>query len=105
MYQEIRNVVTIDEWTDRIYQCTPQELMITNVVSGRKMRIFKYNLPDTGEADIMSHLFPNLSLSFVISFDGKIICGVILWRKILPPLIIVDFEWTVRYSWLSVGSI
>lgn len=57
MYQEIRNVVTIEEWTDRIYQCTPQELMITNVVSGRKMRIFKYNLPDTGKATLSSNSF------------------------------------------------
>lgn len=55
MYQEIRNVVTIEEWTDRIYQCTPQELMITNVVSGRKMRIFKYNLPDTGKTTLSSY--------------------------------------------------
>lgn len=49
MYQETREVVTIDEWTDRIYQGTPQEIMITNVVSGRKMKIQKYNLSDTGE--------------------------------------------------------
>lgn len=48
MYQETREVVTIDEWTDRIYQCTPQEIMITNVVSGRKMKVQKYNLSDTG---------------------------------------------------------
>lgn len=49
MYQETREVVTIDEWTDRIYQGTPQEIMITNVVSGRKMKIQKYNLSDTGK--------------------------------------------------------
>lgn len=48
MYHENREVVTIDEWTDRIYQNTPQEIMITNVVSGRKMKILKYNLSDTG---------------------------------------------------------
>lgn len=47
MYQEGRDVVTICEWTDRIYQNTPQEHIITNVVSGRKMRIQKYNFPDT----------------------------------------------------------
>ncbi|XP_065207431.1 uncharacterized protein LOC135836488 [Planococcus citri] len=47
MYHENREVVTIDEWTDRIYQNTPQEIMITNVVSGRKMKILKYNLSDT----------------------------------------------------------
>lgn len=46
--QEGRDVVTINEWTDRIYQNTPQEHIITNVVSGRKMRIQKYNFPDTG---------------------------------------------------------
>lgn len=45
--QEGRDVVTISEWTDRIYQNTPQEHIITNVVSGRKMRIQKYNFPDT----------------------------------------------------------
>ena len=48
MYQEQRDVVTITEWTDRIYQNTPLEHIITNVVSGRKMRIQKYNLVDTG---------------------------------------------------------
>jgi glucose-6-phosphate 1-epimerase len=32
-------VVTIGEWTDRIYTHTPPEHIITNVVSGRKMRI------------------------------------------------------------------
>jgi len=49
VFQEGRDVVTISEWTDRIYQNTPQEHIITNVVSGRKMRIQKYNFPDTGK--------------------------------------------------------
>jgi D-hexose-6-phosphate mutarotase len=49
VFQEGRDVVTISELTDRIYQNTPQEHIITNVVSGRKMRIQKYNFPDTGE--------------------------------------------------------
>lgn len=40
-------MVTINEWTDRVYQHTPQEHIITNVVSGRKMRLQKYNFPDT----------------------------------------------------------
>ncbi|XP_063699500.1 uncharacterized protein LOC134830069 isoform X3 [Culicoides brevitarsis] len=47
IYQEGREVVTVNEWTDRIYQHTPQEHVITNVVSGRKMRLQKYNFPDT----------------------------------------------------------
>ncbi|MPC17576.1 Glucose-6-phosphate 1-epimerase [Portunus trituberculatus] len=47
MYQEHRDVVTVNEWTDRIYQNTPLEHIITNVVSGRKMRMQKYNLVDT----------------------------------------------------------
>ncbi|KAL1110579.1 hypothetical protein AAG570_008107 [Ranatra chinensis] len=47
IYQEGRECVTVGEWTDRIYQNTPPELIITNVVSGRKMRIEKYNFPDT----------------------------------------------------------
>nr|CAH0113622.1 unnamed protein product [Daphnia galeata] len=47
MYQEVRDVVTINEYTDRVYQNTPQEHIITNVVSNRKMRIQKYNFPDT----------------------------------------------------------
>ncbi|KAK4319388.1 hypothetical protein Pmani_009671 [Petrolisthes manimaculis] len=47
LYQEHRDVVTINEWTDRIYQNTPLEHIITNVVSGRKMRMQKYNLVDT----------------------------------------------------------
>jgi hypothetical protein len=37
--QECRDVVTIGEWTDRVYTHTPPEHIITNVVSGRKMRI------------------------------------------------------------------
>lgn len=37
----------IGEWTDRIYTHTGPEHIITNVVSGRKMRVQKYNLPDT----------------------------------------------------------
>lgn len=41
-------MVTVAEYTDRVYQNTPQEHIITNVVSGRKMRIQKYNFPDTG---------------------------------------------------------
>jgi glucose-6-phosphate 1-epimerase len=47
IYQEGREVVTVNEWTDRIYQHTQQEHIITNVVSGRKMRLQKYNFPDT----------------------------------------------------------
>ncbi|CAK1540276.1 unnamed protein product [Leptosia nina] len=47
MYQDTREVVTINECTSRIYQNTMQEHIITNVVSGRKMRIQKYNFPDT----------------------------------------------------------
>lgn len=50
IYQEGRDVVTINEWTDRIYQHTPQEHIITNVVSGRKMKLQKYNFPDTGQS-------------------------------------------------------
>lgn len=37
----------MNEWTDRVYQHTPQEHIVTNVVSGRKMRIHKFNMPDT----------------------------------------------------------
>lgn len=47
IYQEGRDVVTVCEWTDRIYQNTQPEHIITNVVSGRKMRVQKYNFPDT----------------------------------------------------------
>ncbi|XP_040569004.1 uncharacterized protein [Lepeophtheirus salmonis] len=46
-YRECRDGVTIGEWTDRVYTNTPPEHVITSVVSGRKMRIQKYNLPDT----------------------------------------------------------
>ena len=46
-FQECRDVVMIGEWTDRIYTNTPPEHIITNVVSGRKMRVQKYNFPDT----------------------------------------------------------
>lgn len=47
IFQEGRDVVTVCEWTDRIYQNTQPEHIITNVVSGRKMRVQKYNFPDT----------------------------------------------------------
>ncbi|XP_055385921.1 uncharacterized protein LOC129614951 isoform X2 [Condylostylus longicornis] len=47
VYQEGREIVAINEWTDRVYQHTPHEHIITNVVSGRKMRLQKYNFPDT----------------------------------------------------------
>lgn len=65
MYHENREVVTIDEWTDRIYQNTPQELVIANVVSGRKMKIQKYNLSDTGtyEFGFVEHNLPKVQYS------------------------------------------
>ncbi|KAK0096546.1 hypothetical protein PV326_005202 [Microctonus aethiopoides] len=47
IFQEGLDVVTVREWTDRIYQNTQPEHIITNVVSGRKMRVQKYNFPDT----------------------------------------------------------
>ncbi|KOB65581.1 Uncharacterized protein OBRU01_22547, partial [Operophtera brumata] len=45
VYQETRETVTLNEWTDHIYQNTMQEHIITNVVSGRKMRIQNYLEP------------------------------------------------------------
>ncbi|KAK9890313.1 hypothetical protein WA026_010415 [Henosepilachna vigintioctopunctata] len=47
IYQENRETVVLTERTDRIYRNTSQEHIVTNVVSGRKMRIQKYNFPDT----------------------------------------------------------
>ncbi|XP_045481885.1 putative glucose-6-phosphate 1-epimerase [Harmonia axyridis] len=47
IYHENRDAVVVTEQTDRIYRNTSQEHIITNVVSGRKMRIQKYNFPDT----------------------------------------------------------
>lgn len=49
IYQEPREMVTVNHWTDRIYQNTQQEHVISNVVSGRKMKMIKYNMPDTGK--------------------------------------------------------
>lgn len=49
MYQETREMVTVNHWTDRIYQNTQQEHVVSNVVSGRKMKMIKYNMPDTGK--------------------------------------------------------
>ncbi|CAH0554405.1 unnamed protein product [Brassicogethes aeneus] len=46
--QEARAVVEIEEWTDRVYQNTPQEHTISNMASGRRIRIEKNNFPDTG---------------------------------------------------------
>lgn len=60
MYQEGREAVTITEWTDRIYQNTAQEHIITNVVSGRKMRIQKYNFPDTGKSLRAEYKLPKI---------------------------------------------
>lgn len=42
-------MVSVNHWTDRIYQNTQQEHVISNVVSGRKMKMIKYNMPDTGK--------------------------------------------------------
>lgn len=61
-------MVTVNEWTDRIYQHTPQEHIITNVVSGRKMKLQKYNFPDTGK--ITSN--PDLKYESFYSNERKI---------------------------------
>lgn len=68
IYQEGREVVTINEWTDRIYQHTNQEHIITNVVSGRKMRLQKYNFPDTGEIRLMQVT----DIHWISSKSGKV---------------------------------
>lgn len=47
VYQEASEGVQVTEWTDRVYRNTPPEHIVTNVVSGRKMRVLKYNLADT----------------------------------------------------------
>ena len=39
-YQECRDVVVIGEWTDRIYANTPNEHIITNVVSGNILMFY-----------------------------------------------------------------
>jgi len=85
VYQEGRDVVMINEWTDRVYQNTPQEHIITNVVSGRKMRIQKFNLPDTVVwnpweqkakeiADFGDEEFPNM----ICVEAGNVSTGIIL---------------------------
>lgn len=48
-------MVTVNHWTDRIYQNTQQEHVISNVVSGRKMKMIKYNMPDTGKQTIIDY--------------------------------------------------
>ena len=57
---------------DRIYQHTQQEHIITNVVSGRKMRLQKYNFPDSVIWNPWQEkgtylLFLNLEFSFLLS--------------------------------------
>lgn len=47
LYQETREAVSVAEYIDRIYQNTPDEHVINNVVGCRKMRVQKFNLPDT----------------------------------------------------------
>uniref|UniRef100_A0A8D8M6U6 glucose-6-phosphate 1-epimerase n=1 Tax=Cacopsylla melanoneura TaxID=428564 RepID=A0A8D8M6U6_9HEMI len=47
LFRESRETVNVSSFTDRIYQNTCQEHVVTNVVSGRKMRLQKYNFPDT----------------------------------------------------------
>ncbi|XP_008478355.1 glucose-6-phosphate 1-epimerase [Diaphorina citri] len=47
LFRETRETVSVSSLTDRIYQNTCQEHVVTNVVSGRKMRLQKYNFPDT----------------------------------------------------------
>lgn len=84
IYQEGRDVVTINEWTDRIYQHTPQEHIITNVVSGRKMRLQKYNFPDTGlifEVLIENNNnFFKVKLSFPYYIDRVIELSILIYR-------------------------
>ncbi|CAG0886877.1 unnamed protein product [Darwinula stevensoni] len=71
VFRESRDVATISEYTDRIYCNTAGEHVICNVVSGRKMRMQKYNLPDTvvwnpwaekakGMSDFGDDEFPNM---------------------------------------------
>ena len=43
-YQECRDVVVIGEWTDRIYANTPNEHIITNVVSGNIFNFIRWLL-------------------------------------------------------------
>lgn len=73
MFQEARDTVSINEWTDRIYQNTAQEHIITACVSGRKMRLQKYNFPDTGRVcnieDESSNNYMYFSCSCLESMD------------------------------------
>ena len=54
-YQECRDVVVIGEWTDRIYANTPNEHIITNVVSGNIFNFIRMVTTNYKE-DIRSHL-------------------------------------------------
>lgn len=54
MFQETSEGVQVTEWTDRVYRNTQPEHIVTNVVSGRKMRVLKYNLADTGKESCFS---------------------------------------------------
>ena len=55
-YQECRDVVVIGEWTDRIYANTPNEHIITNVVSGNIFNFIRWLLLMYYKEDIRSHL-------------------------------------------------
>jgi hypothetical protein len=61
-------MVTVNHWTDRIYQNTQQEHVISNVVSGRKMKMIKYNMPDTGRWTIYHFKITSIYLSTVLFF-------------------------------------
>lgn len=54
-------MVTVNHWTDRIYQNTHQEHIISNVVSGRKMKMIKYNMPDTGNYFLFIYFLLNIA--------------------------------------------
>ena len=63
-YQECRDVVVIGEWTDRIYANTPNEHIITNVVSGNIFYI-QHNLASGNVFDV------NLRDSIISKFNYK----------------------------------
>lgn len=69
-------MVTVNHWTDRIYQNTQQEHVISNVVSGRKMKMIKYNMPDTGIWII--YIFENTTnvLMFISSCMESMGCNI-----------------------------
>ncbi|XP_075732168.1 uncharacterized protein LOC119180580 isoform X5 [Rhipicephalus microplus] len=62
--REEREYVTISQWTDNIYKSTERVHMLTEVGTGKTLKIEKENLPDTGTAGEGARMWPETHPKF-----------------------------------------